>query len=261
MSSATRFRINLEKKFPHLNRAPIVEAVIDLRAAVAVAWEESTITEILKPKLPEYPKKQSMSGFQQQVTLAPGTVPAARTIDTGWTGLRVQTEDGLQIAQFNRSGFVFSRLRPYEEWERLLSEAMHLWEVFASLGQPPEIQRIGVRFINRIDLSIAEVDLDDYLRPAPEGARELRIPCRHFFYADAFGVPGHPYAINRIRTSQPVPGLQPETTALVLDIDVSTTEPSPLRRDLLEQRLTEMRWLKNKMFFGSIAPNALEAFR
>src|SRR2546426_10976520 len=77
------------------------------------------ITEALKSLLPDYPKKLSMSGFQQEFTLGPGIAPEAKTIDKGWTGLRCEHENGLQVAQFGRDGLIFSRLRPYEQRERL----------------------------------------------------------------------------------------------------------------------------------------------
>ena len=48
---------------------------------------------------------------------------------------------------------------------------------------------------------------------------------------------------------------------LLLDIDVFSTEPFDLRDDLLTQRLIEMRWLKNKVFFGSITEQALKSFQ
>jgi len=49
--------------------------------------------------------------------------------------------------------------------------------------------------------------------------------------------------------------------ALILDIDVFTTQPLELEQSMLVRRLLEMRWLKNKVFFGSVTEKALELFR
>ena len=38
-------------------------------------------------------------------------------------------------------------------------------------------------------------------------------------------------------------------------------ESGAVEMDTLDRRLREMRWLKNKVFFGSIASRALEGFR
>jgi len=258
MSSPLKVTIDLADQFPHLNNAPIVEAAIDLRARASVAWEESSVTTLLKPKLPDYPKKQSLSGFQQEVKIGPGIVPEGRTIDKGWTGLRCESENGLQIVQFNRNGFLFSRLKPYEEWDRLIREAVRLWNLFAEVAQPTEVHRIGLRFINRLPVPPGEIRIDDYFEPAPQPPRGLELPCRQFFYGDTLLVPGYPYNINRIRTIQGPPA---DGTSFILDIDVFTTEVDEARNDLIEQRLAEMRWLKNKVFFGSVTERVLEQYK
>lgn len=47
---------------------------------------------------------------------------------------------------------------------------------------------------------------------------------------------------------------------MILDIDVFTTEPI-VNQDLIGQHLTKMRWLKNKVFFGSITTKTLELIK
>ena len=253
--------INPDEQFPHLKNAPIVEAIIDFRARVEADWKEPEITEALKSLLPDYPKKLSMSGFQQEFTLGPGIAPEAKTIDKGWTGLRCENENGLQIAQFSRDGLIFARLRPYEQWERFAGEALRLWKIFVQVGKPADIQRMGVRFVNRMNLPPTEVPIENYLDPAPRGTKDLEIPLQHFFHQDTFGVTGHPYAIRLIRTIQPEQRPDSQSFGIILDIDVFTTQSFEPEPDTLDRRLREMRWLKNKVFFGSIASKALEAFR
>ena len=261
MSVPSVIIIDPTEQFPHLKNAPIVEAIIDLRARVEADWKESEITPALKRLLLDYPKKLSMTGLQPEFTFGLGVVPEGKSIDRGWTGVRCQTEDGLQVAEFSRDGFMFARLRPYEDWGRLAGEALRLWRMFLDLGKPAEIQRFGVRFINRITLPARFVLLEDYLDPAPQGARDLDLLFQHFLHQDIFGVPGHAYTIRMIRTIQPEPVPNPQASGIILDIDVFTTQSFEPEPQALEHRLTEMQWLKNKMFFGSITSKALEAFR
>ena len=253
-------KINPHEEFPHLRNAPIVEAVIDFRARAETGWTESRITEALKTLLPDYPKRLSMSGFQHEFTLGPGAVPEGTRMETGWVGLRCQTEDGLHVAQFNRDGFMFARLRPYDQWEQLVGEGLRLWKLFVEIAEPSEIQRMGLRFINRISLPPGDNRIEDYLEPAPAEVRDVELPFQHFFHQDTFGVPGYPYAVRLVRTIQPQQGPDPQSSGIILDIDVFTTQPFEPDPQTIEQRLTEMRWLKNKMFFGSVASKALEAF-
>jgi uncharacterized protein (TIGR04255 family) len=85
------------------------------------------------------------------------------------------------------------------------------------------------------------------------------LPFHGFMHHDVLAVPGHPYAINVIRTIQTPPNT--DASAVILDIDVFTLQPFQFREAILEERLPEMRWLKNKVFFGSVTPKALESFK
>jgi uncharacterized protein (TIGR04255 family) len=89
----------------------------------------------------------------------------------------------------------------------------------------------------------------------------MELPFLNFFHHDTFAVPGYPYAINVIRTIQPPLNPQIEGLGLIVDIDAFTTQPFEIKDGMLEERLTELRWLKNKAFFCSITPKALELFR
>lgn len=261
MSGTQDYPINLDEAFEHLPHAPIVEAVIEIRARAEAAWEEPAVVTELKAHLPDYPTLDSHRAFQHELKVGPGQESHHTLRDLGWRGLRFKSADGRQVAQFNHDGFLFSRLRPYQRWEQLKDEGLRLWELHAALAKPSEIQRLGLRYINRMVLGPQEVRFEDYLRPRAQPPQGLNLPFQGFFHHDVLAVPGHAYAINIIRTSQPPQELGSEGMALILDIDVYTTQPFELRRVELDHRLAEMRWLKNKVFFGSVTKNALKTLR
>jgi uncharacterized protein (TIGR04255 family) len=254
-------KIDVTEKFQHLPHAPIVEAVIEVRARAAVAWEETKISQQLKSALLDYPKASSQSEVTHEFKLKPGQPPETKQQDLGWKGLRLQSANEKHIAQFNRDGFIFSRLHPYESWEQLRDEAMRLWQIHAEIAHPTEIQRIGLRFINRIVLPPQDFRFEDYIQPYPEPPYDLDLPFVSFFHHDTLAVPGYPYAINVTRTIQPPQSPQTEGISLILDIDTFTLQSFELDKDMLNARLAEMRWLKNKVFFGSITEKALNNFQ
>lgn len=260
------FKIDLTESFPLLARAPIVEAVIEIRARAEAPWEERAITESLKTRLKDYPGVLSGRAVQVKMEVSlPGAQagpagPAKQLVDDmGWRGLRCESADKHQIAQFNRDGFVFSRLAPYESWDQFQREGLRLWQLHRELAQPTEVQRLGLRFINRITTPQEVLRLEDYLEAPPKAPREVDLPFASFLHHDTLTVPGYSYGINITQTVQPPQG--PEAGGLILDIDVFTTQPFNLDGDKLERYLSEMRWLKNKMFFGSITQKVLEAIK
>ncbi len=261
MSVPNEVKIDLAEGFSHLPQAPIVEAVIEIQTLGAGQWEENSVRIQLETKLPEYAFLDSQREFKYELKLRAEQPSEQNLQDLGWKGLRFRSKDQHYIAQFNRTGFVLSRLQPYETWEKLFQEAMRLWGFYLEVSDATELRRLGVRFINRIGLPGHEVKFEDYIQPAPEPPKKLNLPFHMFIHHDTLAVPGYPYAINVVRTIQPPNDPGSEGVALLLDIDVFTLPGVELQMDALEECLAEMRWLKNKVFFGSITTKALENFK
>lgn len=259
MSNLFEMNIDLTESFPHLARAPIVEAVIEIRARAESPWEEDVVVQQLKSRLPDYPTLASQKQFRQEIKIEPDQPPESTTEHLGWKGVQLQSTDNVHIAQFKQDGFVFSRLPPYESWEQLYAEAMRLWQLHLELARPSEAQRIGLRFIDRIVLPPQEMLFENYIQSSPHPVQGLDLMLVGFFHQDTLTVPGHPYAVNVIRTIQPEPSTQ--GMAIILDIDVFSTEVLDTKDEVLTQALLEMRWLKNKVFFGCVTPQALEMFQ
>ena len=260
------FKIDLTESFPLLARAPIVEAVIEVRARAEARWEEQAITNHIKSRLPEYPSVLSSRAVQLRMEFTQPGAQAAQPSpteqvvhDMGWRGLRCESADKRHVAQFNRDGFVFSRLAPYESWDQFEREGLRLWQLHTELAQPTEAQRLGLRFINRIAVPQEGLRLEDYLEAPPRAPQGMDLPLAGFLHQDTLTVSGYPYGITFTQTVQPPQA--PETGGLILDIDVFTTQPLNLDENKLDRHLSEMRWLKNKVFFGSITRKVLETIR
>ena len=254
--------IKIDEAFEHFPKAPIVEAVIDIRTRAMAEFEESSVRTFLETKLNGYAFLDSQREFRHQLQVKIGNPPSQKFDDLGLKGVRFRSADEKHIAQFNRDGLVFSRMPFYTDWQQLAEEGLKLWTVFKELAQPGEIRRIGLRFINRLVLPEGELKFEDYMQPAPAPPEGMDLPFKNFMHRDMLAVPGHPYAITVIRTIQAPPHSGGPGVALILDIDVSTIQEFELLDDTkLKNCLNEMRWLKNKVFFGSITEKARETFR
>jgi uncharacterized protein (TIGR04255 family) len=261
MSADQKFKIDISEKFPHLPRAPIVEAIIEIRARAEGAWEEAAVRTHFEPKLSGYSYLDAQRIVEHQVQIQAGQAPKQLVRELGLKGVRFRSVDNRHIVQLNRNGLAFSRLQPYEDWGQLSSQAMRLWRTYLEFARVTEIERLGVRFINRIQLPPQEVEFEDYIRPGPQPPHGIELPFAGFMHYDTLTIPGYLYAINVIRTIQTPVDIQTHGLALILDIDAFTTQPFELSNGAIEQRLPEMRWLKNKVFLGSVTEKALKGFR
>lgn len=254
-TAAPPFEIGSDR-FPHLSRAPIAEAVLEIRARAQSNWEEQIVRDTLTRRLAEYPHVLQRRRIQQQL-MVHATKAEHEVSDAGWIGLELRSANNKQVAQFDRDRFSFARLRPYQRWEKFESEALRLWHIHCGIAQPSEIQRIGVRFINNIPTKPGASDVAEYMIGGPHQPRGMNAQSAGFFHHDIIAMPGSEYKANVIMTVQ-----RPENAqtgpVLILDIDVFTAEPSAVDETLLKRKLMEMRWLKNKIFFGTITPTTEE---
>jgi uncharacterized protein (TIGR04255 family) len=258
MSLPPRFSIDLSERFPRLLSAPSIEAVIHWQARAGKTLEPETLKAELAHRIPDYPILQSQQDVQFGAT---GTPDGSSEFfqRTQWSGFRLQDEQSRHVAQFTLNGVVFSRLQPYEEWAGFQTEALRFWHIFLELAEPTAIQRLGVRYINRISLDNGEQP-SKYLNTVPAPPPGLELTAESFFHQDTYLVPGYPYSINWVRTIQPTGADPTDGRALIVDIDVFAHDLLQLDQDTLIQQLQEMRWLKNKVFFSCITDHALEQF-
>lgn len=255
--STAELGIAKTERFPHLSRAPIVEAILEIRTRAESSWEEGPLREALSRRLSDYPRVLNRRRMQQEMRINPSKAEHVVS-DIGWTGLEFQTSNGKQVARFDQNAFSFSRLRPYQRWEKFEGEALRLWGLHLSIAHPVEVQRTGLRFINRIQLPTGRIDVEDYLVGGPHQPKGLPMHSNGFLHQDMLGVPGTEFKCQVIRTVQASESsdLGP---MLILDIDVFTVASTVPSEEVLRKRLENMRYLKNTIFFGTITPKTKES--
>lgn len=254
------FQIDLNESFPHLAAAPTVEAVIHWQARAERSWEPSDLQAKMAERLPEYPNREFQHQFEFAAQTVMGTNESHATASqrSAWHGIRVSTSDKLYIAQFTRDGFTFSRMRPYNDWASFSTEARRLWRIFVELANPSEVQRLAVRFINRIATATLG-NLGDYLKEPPTCPGSL--PLSGFVYQSTFRVPDHPLEIGIVKMMQPATPVIAQESGLILDIAVFTSSTIACDDHDLERLLPEMRWLKNRIFFELLTKKAIDSFK
>jgi len=259
-SQPPTFEFNLAESFPVLTKPPVVEVVLDVRCEGSESFTETSASEMLKDRLVGYPNFFSTREVRHHVQFNPDQPTEASTGPPTWSGFQFKSADNLNTAQFAPGLFFFSRVAPYLGWPHFVEEVTGLWEQYRDIAQPVRILRMGLRFINRIDLREDPASLDQYLRTAPRSPEGLEVSLGGFFQGDLLIVPGTSYSINSMRTNVPPPAPGMGRGSLILDTDVFATEGLDGGNDKLLGHLEKMRWLKNKVFFGTVTSHALEPY-
>jgi len=248
--------IDITEEFPYLPKAPVTEAVLELRTAGGDEWDQSQATGVLKSLYPGFPLIQQRKHLKAHLKLSEGGIDGPMPSNI-WKGLQMQTDDKSEIISAQSDLFSYSRLAPYPGWDRFASQAIEAWSSFVSAFGPKTVKRLGMRFINTIIIPAETIQIEDYLTAPPKEPVGLDFPYIDFLHRDTYGVPGYDYILQVTRTLANPSQVPTGCLGLLLDIDVATSEEFDCSPEAVSSKLAEMRWLKNKAFFGSLQPEAI----
>lgn len=167
-------------------------------------------------------------------------------------GCKFVSHDGHFVFQARLDGFAFSQLAPYGEWKDFRSAARVAWDAYKKGANPTRIHRVGVRFINRVDIPAAQgepIDLDEYFNTAPRIAAQLPQSMTNYFMRLQIPLrePGALAIVMETGVPPPAEGL----LSTVLDIDV-IVETKSFDESGAWETIDRLRHHKNGIFESCI---------
>jgi len=250
---ANEVRLNMSN-WPKLTKAPIVEALIDIR----VDRSSSATIEVLKALgddlAEQFPTRVERRRWTGHVWLQPDASPNLSTSADEVDGVVLRSPDNLWVAQFGFDGFTLSRLSPYLSWEELRVKVEELWTRYEHAARPARIARIGARFINRIPLDQG-VDLEKTFRTTFVVSPSLPQGVAGFLLR--FLIPFSSEGSNAIVTQS----LEGGNADCIFDVDAFSERAEGFSTAEMWDKLNELREIKNRLFFESLTTDATERFR
>lgn len=245
---------------PHLTKAPITEALIDIKVILPSDFDHKTLEQGYEALSPTYPLK--IAGRRRNFLMEEDSSggPIHKGHEDEFLGYHFKSQEGDRVVQFRLDGFTFNKLKPYTTWEKIRDEAKPLWEIFTSITKPETVTRVALRYINKLDLPAENInEFSDYLTTPPDVPEG--VPQGVLSFLSRIVITEPKIGANAIIT-QSYEGMQsPDILPILLDIDVyceTSFEPSD---DALWEKLEQLRILKNELFFKSINERAVEVFK
>lgn len=169
--------------------------------------------------------------------------------------------DQTNLARVDAKKLHWSRLAPYEGWlafrSRIFTELARLPK---KIGLP-SLERIGVRYRNRIDVPSDDAKTfryEDYLSVNLNLPKILDMN-RGYQWTVTKLFPEEDLAATVSSTIQPSP--IPNSLGVLLDIDVFCDSNQPTNIETLSRKLEQMREKKNEIFEACITDKARKAFQ
>ncbi|MBV9215791.1 MAG: TIGR04255 family protein [Acidobacteria bacterium] len=241
----------------HYKNAPITEALIDVRVELPSDVGFSSLDPLRERVKKAYPREESQ--FLGKTTISLGSPQIKSTSERSNLGFRFFSVDEKQILQARINGFTFSRLAPYETWERLRDEARILWNVYQDVMHPAQITRIAVRYINQINIPSLRAELKDYVNTYPQLSDRIPANLRDFnSFLMSLQLPQEDLKGMAIINEAIGRRSAPDTIPLILDLDVFVEHPVIKEDDQIWELLEQLRDRKNLYFEGCITDKTRE---
>lgn len=237
------------------DRPPITEAVIELRFA------QPHTRDVIERSARRIRKEYDREEQEEQVKVEIDANTNQMKTERSWLGIKLSSSDQTNLLFYRQTSFLCSRLAPYTGWDEFSARALRGWDVWRNEAGPTQLARIGVRYINRIDVPLETTSMlrvEDYLNFFPQSPDELNEPILSYTIqvVRPLGCDDCGLMLNSGTIPSPLVGF----VSFLLDIDISREKYLPLRNDELRVLLDKVREHKNRVFESCITDLARGLF-
>ena len=196
-----------------------MEVVCEFRFAEGSDWDLTMPGRLYERLREDFPETQSHSSLHFKVD-----ADEQRVAQVSEERARFVRRDGTALVQVAQHLLAVNHLRPYPGWadyRRLVGDTL---SVYRKVAAPDALERLGLRYINRIAVPFDEQDftLNDYIKAVPQVPEAIpRRLYRHFMRLEvAFDTPPGILLLQ----SGSMPPDEDGQIPLVLDIEFATKE-------------------------------------
>ena len=146
-------------------KPPVIEALCEIYFANSV-WDDTVLGAFYERVKNTFPQKRQREIQEAEVTMGPGEAKAGVRCLPPW--MQFVSEKGDRMIQLARDLLVVNQLRPYphfEEWEPVVYSAL---TIYKELTQPRNVARLGLRYMNRVEIPEARIAMEDFFTIYPQ---------------------------------------------------------------------------------------------
>ena len=145
------------------SKPPIAEVVCEFRFLPSTPWD-AAIPGLVYANSGRLPKRGMLRGLVSQVSPAEGGLHQQIQLSERAQFLR---EDEKAFVQVGVDLMAINHLAPYPTWEQFRPLIQKGFNAYRAIAKPSGLLRIGLRYINRIELTGERIELKDYFNFYP----------------------------------------------------------------------------------------------
>ncbi len=201
---------------------PLIEAVCEFQFDPQPEWDIALPGLVYGELKETFPIREPVAGeieFTLTASAEAGVQPQVHTVTDR---IRFLRKDRKALVQVGPHLLTVNHLKPYPTWEEYLPLIEAAYGVYRSVAQPQGLSRIGLRYINRIEIPEQNVTIEDYFQFNPHLGQALPQNIASFIVGVQF-IYDSTDAL-RVQMVSALPE-HPECIGMVLDLDYSLLAP------------------------------------
>jgi len=238
---------------------PIEEALCEFQFIPNQPWD-LTVPGLIYDRLKEeFPDKEQHFGLGVQVQ--PAEKGFEQKVEPAPPRIRFLRKDRRALVQVAPDLLVINQLKPYPTWAEFRPKIIENLNRYGEVGNPKGFKRIGLRYINKIDLKAGTNELGEYLNFFPSVPNNLSQPQSGFIARVEL-----PYQNHRDRLLLTIGSTLPresESLTIILDVEyiLADSDAVPIQNagewielahSTIEEAFESCISEKTRMSFGEI---------
>ncbi|EUB95863.1 Conserved hypothetical protein CHP04255 [Rhizobium sp. CF080] len=239
------------------SKPPIIECLIEM--VPSEPFSSRDMGRLAKKLEPKYGKLEELSDYDVRIRVQGNSALPELASRRDW--FRLFSKDGADVSVVNRKSYITSRLAPYHGWDDLTEKFERNLDLLEKTIGLRKWERVGVRYINRIDIPDPNkqlIDIKQYLNiypSLPDGFRsDWTSTAVRVERTDASS------GFRQLIGCMLVDPVLLKHQSYLLDIDIIAMKDMPVKRTELMGVLELIQALKNKTFEALVTDNARALF-
>ncbi len=238
---------------------PIVEGAFDARFEQGAKWNLGALGLLYRELIDEYPAepRQLAAGAVEAAVPQDDESGAVIRLAPQRTVIEFATEERHYLIRAGGSSLTVHVMAPYTGWAEFRSRIAKVVDTYIRVAEPKSLSRLGIRYINKVDLGTGPVELSEYFRIPVETADSQGFTLGAFFVRTESVRENE--QVRLIQSFASVPG---DTAQFVLDIDViqDNLGITPMSFQALSKQIDSLRDIERDVFEASITDKLRRTF-
>ncbi len=246
----------MDEKWPSLAKPPVVTAIFQLKFDNGSVKVEDYLKfdSILKR---DFPKRSE--NVESSLSLSPATkIPLGKAQISGVTNTRRTgyvyfTTDQKEKLSLSETDITYTTEKPYEGWATFKDMVLKVLKTLSAMFNNVTIRRTSIRFINQFkfdEFSDPTVYFNSQIASTEGG---MLYPLMKYGFRLTYDIEEGVYSI----VNQNAEHL-PDKYVYIFDIDVLNRNNLLFELNTIDDKLEELRAIKNRIFFGNVTEKTLE---